>query len=566
MHRTRLAFAVVAAGALIAGSAATHAAAGTALKGTLEVMHGDSFQASSGHSHSDGADEALPGLEHWLNDGGHRTRLEFPGNPPQLPTGTEVSVAGEPHNDHLVVSSLRVEAAPGGGKGGSGSTPAPLSGPRDLLVIMFNFAGDPTNQPLTVDGMRASAFTGSNSINNYYKETSFENISFKGKLDESSGDPDSAPGDVAGWYTIDASTTTCDHQGWATAARDAAAAAGWDLSGYEHIMHVFPFTSVCQWRGLGHLGGAYTWINGTEGIPFWPDMHFEGILAHEIGHNLTLYHSRTLDCSSGGVRISFARRCNYSEYGDPFDVMGQAYRQLHVRNKGHLGWFPSAKIATGTSDQTYTLYPIENSFGGLQVLRIPRGKDFLYVEARAPFGFDSLLPPDAVTGVLLRTGPDLSNNGNSYLIDTAPYTATYADAALQLGEAFVDTVKNIYVETVGVDDDGSVTVLVKTGYSNTVPTVDAGAAHGLVLGSEHRHDSATASDSSKNLSSYEWSWSSCPSTCPALTDAAGGLSGGSSAISGPAFTPTVAGTYRLSLTVWDGAGAKATVSMDEVAG
>jgi hypothetical protein len=566
LTRQLLALAAVASLFIVPG--AVRAGEPKSLKGSLEVTHGDSYHDGHNHSHADGGDEALPMTEYWLDDGSKKIKLEFPGSAPKLLTGTKVSVTGEEKNGKFAVSSLREEAAPGGGKGGGGGSVTPVTGPRDLLVIMINFASDPTNRPMTVEAMRSSAFTGSNSMSNYYKESSFNSMWLKGKLDGDATDPDGAIGDVAGWFTINSNTSTCDSTGWANLSRQAATNAGWDLSGYEHVMHVWPFTPVCQWRGMGQLGGSTTWINGVEGITGWPDMHFEGLITHEIGHNLTLYHSRSLDCSSGGVRIAYANNCTYSEYGDVFDVMGRAYRHIGVRNKGHLGWVPSTKIANAVTGQTYTIQPIESGTTGLHSVRVARtNKDYLYIEARTPFGaFDTFLPSDdVVTGALLRTGADLRTNGNSYLIDTAPYTTSYYDAALQAGEAFVDTVKNIYVEVLSVNPDGSVTVLVRTGQANSAPTAAAGSAHGLTVGIEHQHDSATASDSTKNLGSYEWSLTACPATCPALSGATGQLSGGNAAVPGPTFTPAEAGTYRLSLTVWDTAGASATAVVDEVA-
>jgi hypothetical protein len=127
-------------------------------------------------------------------------------------------------------------------------------GPRTLAVLLVTFASAPT-EPFTADRAREVVFTAPDSVDAYYREQSFGRISFTGRL--------RADGDVFGWLTIDAPTTGCPYRDWSTAARAAAAARGFDVAGYDHLVYVFPYVGACGWGGLGELPGDESWVNGA---------------------------------------------------------------------------------------------------------------------------------------------------------------------------------------------------------------------------------------------------------------------------------------------------------------
>lgn len=99
--------------------------------------------------------------------------------------------------------------------------------------------------------------------------------------------------------------------------------------------------------------------------------------------------------------------------------------------------------------------------------------------------------------------------------------------------------------------------------ANSAPSANAGPAHSLGAGISHTHAGASAADPDGNLASYSWAFASCPSICPALINSSGSLSGGSAAVAGPTYTPNVAGTYALQLTVADTASQVATALLVE---
>lgn len=552
--------------ALLSGlmaSPALGAGGSETIRGTLEIVHGDDFDGHSRHRHVDGVDAPLPNMEYWLRSGTAVTRLEFAGSAPSLAYGTNLTVTGEHRDGRFVVSSFRVEAAAGGSKGsGGGSTSGTYIGGRETLVVLMRFAdADPTLLK-SRETLRDEIFTGPTSSSEYFRESSFGKAWLKGKSDGTTGDLDNATGDITEWNTIIADTSACNYSDWAAAGKAEAEADGWNFTGYKHIVNVFPYTPVCRWSGLGQLGGTTTWINGaTEG-----GRSRSYVVTHEIGHNITLHHARSWECTANGVRVSIASSCDVMEYGDHYEVMGRGYYHLNGRSKPHLGWMPTANMKTVTSG-VHTIYPIETASSGLQTLRVVRSKnkDYLWIEARSKAtAFDSSYTFEA--GALLHTGADIGSTASTYVIDGDPDTDTQNDAVFEEGEAFVDTVKGIYVEVQKVDaTTGAVTVLVKTGYTNSAPTASAGSSGSSTVGLPHTHEGATAADVDRNLMKYEWSLTSCPSACPALSGAGGKLSGAGGSVPGPTYTPDAAGDYTLMLTVWDATGAKVTGSVTDSA-
>ena len=123
------------------------------------------------------------------------------------------------------------------------------------------------------------------------------------------------------------------------------------------------------------------WINGTGAFK-------TTTITHEMGHNYGLLHAASLRCAT-----SIGGACSSSEYGDPFDAMGnQRAMHYNAMQKSKLAWIPSTSVRTHTGGSaTYTLSPLEvarrddvrsqDSDGG--------SNRTYWLEFRQPIGFDS---------------------------------------------------------------------------------------------------------------------------------------------------------------------------------
>lgn len=246
--------------------------------------------------------------------------------------------------------------------------------------------------------------------------------------------------------TLSSSNQTCDNRAWERAARTALAARGVDLSSYTNFMILFPQTSNCAWRGMGHLPGWATWINGAPNLR---------TAVHELGHNFGVHHATALRCTKNGERVRLSGNCTQAEYGDPFTTMGEAQaRHGHNLSLTQMGYLPATAARTVTTSGTYVLTHAASTTG-TRILGIERGDGtWMYLEFRRPYGthFDNFRSSDpAVTGVTVRLGSSWTAIARTQLLDMRPSTSTFADAPLRVGHGFRDRVSGtkVYVEATG---------------------------------------------------------------------------------------------------------------------
>lgn len=416
-------------GAGAAPARADHPDSEQTFRGTLEVSHGDDFRSGAARK------------TYTLVQG--RRRMTFvPTRAPRVRARARVVVRGRRVGGRVVgaVRSRRELAR--------GSHHVPAAGPRKVLVLLFNFAADPS-QPWTVDQVRGRIFTDPDSTAAFYTEQSYGRTQIVGKAR-----PD---GDVHGWYTIAASPGVCDVNLWTQQARQAARDTGVDLSGYDHTIYVFPGQSSCGWAGLGDLGdvaGGWSWLNGDISVR---------VTAHELGHNLGLHHASSYRCTDpGGTRVAISSSCTVAEYGDPFDVMGgYGDRHSHGWHLQRLGYLGAENIRTVTSSGTYTVRSAIAPSGDVQLLRIPRTRnadgsvrDYYYLDLRTPGGvFDDFLTTDpAVQGVSIRVNREPTVTTQSWLIDTTPVSgSSFWDASLAAGRTFSDGTVTVTTVTMSGD-------------------------------------------------------------------------------------------------------------------
>jgi len=390
-------------------------------EGTLEVYHIDQPHPADNR------------YLHVLVSAEQNLTLRFAGRPPTLLSGTKIRVHGVRIDDVLAVGAggnvTKVQAA---------STLSTL-GAQKTLAILVNFADEPI-QPFTLADAQAMVFT---TASNFDYEASYQQTWLTGS--------------VAGWFTIPLSSTTCDYRSIATYAKQAATNAGVKISNFSRYVYVFP-ANACSWWGMGSVGGnpSEAWIHTKFGFGL-------PVIGHEMGHNLGLYHSHSLDC--GSVAIA-ATGCSMLEYGDAFDIMGSSNRPPHFNayQKELLGWLnagvspPVITVSNQGGVASYTIEPTETARDGMpRALKIPRtaacpsNSEWFYVESRQAQGFDDFLAGNGnVLGGVLVHHVDAGDGDSSALLDMTPETTSWEDAALSAGLAFTDPVSSLTIMPVSV--------------------------------------------------------------------------------------------------------------------
>lgn len=383
------------------------------LEGTLELLHGEDFESGRAT------------YEYRLHTARENVRLKFDAEPPAgFVNGAKVRVHGKRDGTNLVALD--------GPSGGEVLVSAPgWSGPRKLAVILVNFTND-SRKPFSRAFADSIVFGNPNSVRAYFEEESYGAMRLTGRTFD--------------WVTIPHSNSACDNRAWEPAARAALAARGEDLSAFTNYMLLFPQTSNCYWRGMGHLPGWTTWINGAPTLR---------TAVHELGHNFGVHHATALRCTKNGERVKLSGNCTQTEYGDPFTTMGAApARHGHNLSLVQMGYLPASAARTVVTSGTYVLTHA-SATSGTRILGLPRGDGtWMYLEYRRPYGthFDNFRSGDpAVTGVTVRLGAGWTAIARTQLLDMRPRTSTFADAPLRLGHGFRDSVSGtrIYVQALG---------------------------------------------------------------------------------------------------------------------
>lgn len=386
------------------------------LEGELEVL----YEENETESH----------LHHFLKTANQRLELHFRGNAvPDLLSGSLVRLRGVRIDDHLVVEGAADNSTTITQSAQTLASIAPNTfGEQKVLVLLVNFQ-DKTTQPWTTTQVRDIVF---NSVNNFYRESSYGQTWLAG--------------DVFGWYTLPISSATCDQNAIATYARQAATAAGIDLSAYTKQVYAFP-SLPCGWTGWGTYGGnpSQAWINGSMSVR---------TVGHELGHNFGIYHARALDCGADVV----GPNCSIIEYGDSWDILGQSgvVAHSHAAQKERLGWLGygiSPALTTVESSGTYWLDPYESLGSNPKALKILKSTDptngkktWYYVEFRRPIGFDSFISSNSslMSGIVIHTGTE-AYSFDEYLLDMTPATSSFSDGALVVGNSYTDPNVNVTI-------------------------------------------------------------------------------------------------------------------------
>lgn len=365
-----------------------------------------------------------------FESGKEKYNLYFIEGQEKISSSSEVSLEGVALDNELVVASgndITVK-----------SSPKPLTGAQDPIVIRFNFQND-TSTPWTASDIADEIFLDPDSSDEYFKEVSYNQVSFPGDANL-----------VTNWYTVPYNSGVgCDYNiggeldDWTTSAMTQATNDGWVLGNYNRYIFIFPDNSSCDWAGLGEVGGTPTmmWSNGSND---------DRLFSHELGHNVGVGHASYRDC--GTKAINTYSSCTTSEYGDIYDVMGYWNRyHFNAAFKQISGWIPAGEITTVASSGTYTLNVLEDGASAKKALKIqkPNTSEYYWLEYRKATGFDSTLGTGVTRGVIVHTYNGVAGD-NTYLLDMTPQNG-WTDIALSNGASFEDTANDIYVQQISSD-------------------------------------------------------------------------------------------------------------------
>lgn len=405
--------------------------------GTVEVLHTDDFEQKKSTD------------TYFLQTyAGERLRLEFTGGVAAVIEGAKgksVEITGSKKGDILRVDStdqtaVKVESnAPNRRQT---PTPTPNTSPnKKVAMIMLNFLND-QSQPYTVEEMRARVFSGPQSARAYFQEVAFGKVNLTGKI--------SSSGDVFNWVTVpyNGIGTGCPIHAWSDAAKQVLTTQGYDMTGYDHYMYVFPFVSDCGFIAVSYQNDR-TWYNGN--IPL---SYIHNYFIHELGHNMGASHASSMSCTNAqGQPVQISNTCTGNEYGDPFDVMasGNTFHMSSFR-KGHLRWMEPANTFEVTTSGTYTIDQQETSTAGIKALKVFRTNTtyqapYYYLEYRQGFGFDANHP--ASNTVIVRLGHPYESAFKTWILDVNPQTPEFYDAPLSTGNIFTDPDFGVSFEVLG---------------------------------------------------------------------------------------------------------------------
>ena len=326
-----------------------------------------------------------------------------------------------------------------------------------LLVDIRDSAGTLHKVSADCDGNTARSSTimfgnqaGALNVDGCYQDASFGALGFGG-----TGYPGTTL-DVTR-VTVDETAaigSACNYSAWASAADRAAT--GVTLSNYQHRVYVLPANVGCGWAGLAYVGcgiSCQAWVKAySNHVCGYPDAY-----AHEIGHNLGMWHAST-DTNNDGTLDC--------EYCDTSSFMGYAtgsLRTLNAPHKTQMGWTSGARLVDGSQGGTFTVSSLALAATGMpQVIRVrPSSGDPYYLSFRTRTGYDA--PLDAAYYNKLSVHR-YSGSGNSRFI-----------TALTNGQSFNDSASGVTIQQISSTVD-SATFSVSTTCVTQAPGVSISPA------------------------------------------------------------------------------------------
>jgi hypothetical protein len=252
-------------------------------------------------------------------------------------------------------------------------------------------------------------------------------------------------------------------------------------------------------HGVAEIGGKFS-VCG--------DQTDAGVLAHELGHNLGLYHAN----SWRGKNESVIGEGESREYGNGYNVMGGKIEGLETCHFGtwekhELGWLPDSAIPLITNSATVTLYPFDHDFietGKDYAIRVPKDERDYWIEYR-PTIRNHVHSKD---GLFILWSPSRLLGPGTLLLDMHPTFQIWNDPLL-IGQSFTDKEAGITFTVLARSGEGlelSIAFETKTSH-NLPPAVEISTDKTSAAVDEPITFQANASDPDGNEISYFWTFS-----------------------------------------------------------
>ena len=226
------------------------------------------------------------------------------------------------------------------------------------------------------------------------------------------------------------------------------------VKGTNYTVFVASFPRIgLSWAGLSNgPGSGANYINGS---------YSSGVTAHELGHAVGLPHAHSVEAGAD-IFGTPGTTSQHVEYGNPFDVMGNAGGMGHfnVNYKWRTGWLDADEALEVRNSGVYRLYAQDNAVhkGRLLGIRVP-SSDTRYAYW---FEYRTANTSARLGSAVLFEGFTTTTNRGIHILDMTPGSRTSGDAQdgiLAVGKEFKDkygiaTFKTLAINNNAWTEDG----------------------------------------------------------------------------------------------------------------
>ncbi|OGE87650.1 MAG: hypothetical protein A2760_02515 [Candidatus Doudnabacteria bacterium RIFCSPHIGHO2_01_FULL_50_67] len=424
----------------------------------IYVIHGDDFKS---HKST---------FSYQITQNGKTLDLYLDSEVPVL-SGTIVKASGYQLDDIVVASSasdtFQIVAAP---------TTTPQTGNQKIMVLLVNYLDSPAT-PFSDEEIQNFILNGN--VQKLYRQASNQKISFSA--------------DAYGWYTIPVRGSSLGEYycqpfinpnpfapPGVKSVRDIIQENNINVSNYQMIMVMtnFPCPTIDGFATIGSgsepliINGQsysrpFTWFHSLPALTNTsapPLSRFEYVIAHELGHNLGVFHAGSWFCGLGQDPL-YGADCRHEEYGNSYDVMGNPIYtfDFNAAFKEFLGWVNPSNVLDITVPGRYILNHLGDSTGfQIAKVRQPGTSEYpFYLEYRKAVGFDIKLPASAQRGLFINWIPDDERSRlvaiYTRLLDATPNNDSFVGVTLNTGGAvFWDFKRGIQIGPVISADDNKI--------------------------------------------------------------------------------------------------------------